>query len=156
MGLSNELSCEAGSFFCFRLYPQGVFNQWFEALVPRTKTLGCVVCLTPQLFLPAYLHTNVGLPSPQSSALSVPPAAALPMLVLQLPPCRKSSTPGCPSPPLLPLWMNVSSLTPWLSGFHTVRFSVNSGCFKICCCPSFGCVRRHGPPSWPEVYSHTS
>ena len=30
--------------------------------------------------------------------------------------------PGCPSPPLLPVWMNVSSLFPWLSDFHTVRF----------------------------------
>ena len=27
---------------------------------------------------------------------------------------------GCPSPPLLLVWMNVSSLTPWLSDFHTV------------------------------------
>ena len=30
--------------------------------------------------------------------------------------------PSCPSPPLLPVWMNVSSLSPWLSDFHTVRF----------------------------------
>ena len=28
--------------------------------------------------------------------------------------------PSCPSPPLLPVWMDVSSLTPWLSDFHTV------------------------------------
>ena len=33
------------------------------------------------------------------------------------------------SPPLLPAWMNVSSVTPWLSDFHTVRFSGSSGCF---------------------------
>ena len=36
-----------------------------------------------------------------------------------------------PGLPLLPVWMNVSSLTPWLSDFHTVRFSVNSGCFFV-------------------------
>ena len=36
---------------------------------------------------------------------------------------------GCPPPPLLPVWMNVSSLTPWLSDFHAVQFSVSSGCF---------------------------
>ena len=30
---------------------------------------------------------------------------------------------------LLPVWMNVSSLTPLLSDFHTVQFSVSSGCF---------------------------
>ena len=35
--------------------------------------------------------------------------------------------PGCLSPPLLSVWMNVSSLTPWLSDFHTVRVSGSSG-----------------------------
>ena len=42
--------------------PTGVFNQRFEALFPRTETLGCVVCLAPQLFLPVYLHANVDCP----------------------------------------------------------------------------------------------
>ena len=37
--------------------------------------------------------------------------------------------PGCSSVPILSVWMNVSSLTPWLSDFHTVRFSVCPGCF---------------------------
>ena len=52
---------------------------------------------------------------------------------------------GCPSPPLLLVWMNVSSLSPWLSDFHRVQFSVSSGCFLFLnfCCPSFGCARRH-------------
>ena len=36
---------------------------------------------------------------------------------------------SCWSPPLLPVWMNVSSLTPWLLDFHTVRFSGSSGYF---------------------------
>ena len=45
--------------------------------------------------------------------------------VLQLPPCHLC----CPSPPLLMVWMNVSFLTPWLSDFHTVRFSGSSGYF---------------------------
>ena len=40
-----------------------------------------------------------------------------------------SPPPSCPSLSLLPVWMNVSSLTPWLSDFHTVLFSVSSGCF---------------------------
>ena len=35
--------------------------------------------------------------------------------------------PGCPSPPLLSVWMNVSSLTPSLLDFHTVQFS------QFCC-----------------------
>ena len=29
---------------------------------------------------------------------------------------------GCPPPPLLPVWMNVSSLTPWLSDFYSLIF----------------------------------
>ena len=58
--------------------------------------------------------------------------------VCQLPPCHpsllaaaccESPPPGCPSPPLLLVWMNVSSLTPWLSDLHTVLFSINSGYF---------------------------
>ena len=63
-------------------------------------------------------------------------------------PLCESSTPGCPSLPLLPVWMNVSSLTPWLSDFHTVRFSVSSGCFFLflnllsffCLCEEAQCV----------------
>ena len=35
--------------------------------------------------------------------------------------------PGCPSLPLLPVCLNVSSLTPWLSDFHTVQLSGSSG-----------------------------
>ena len=38
---------------------------------------------------------------------------------------------GCLSPLLLPVWMNVSSLTPWLSDFHAVQFSVSSGCVFV-------------------------
>ena len=53
----------------------------------------------------------------------------LPCCVCQPLPCRKTSPPGCLSLPLLPVWMNVSSLSPWLSEFHTVRFSVSFGCF---------------------------
>ena len=35
------------------------YSQRFEALFPRTGTLGFVVCLTPQFFLQVYLHPNV-------------------------------------------------------------------------------------------------
>ena len=57
----------------------------------------------------------------------------------QLPPCCESS------PPLLPVWMNVPSLSPWSSGFHTVPFSGSSGYILILnlSFPSFGCARRH-------------
>ena len=92
----------------------------FEALFLCTGTLGCVVCLAPQLFLPVYPHTNVGPPSPPATAS----------------PTRSSShslaaflLPQCSSLPLLPVWMNIPSLTPWFSGFHTVQFSGSFGYF---------------------------
>ena len=98
--------------------PTGVFNQRFDALFPLARALGCVICHPVSQLLPCW------------------PAAALPTLlhnlpphwVHQLPPCHESSPPGCTSLPLLPVWMNASSLPPWLSDFHTVRFSVSSGC----------------------------
>ena len=65
--------------------PMGVFNQWFEALFPLAGTLGCTVCLAPQLVLPVYLHSNVGPPAPLATASPGLPATALPQ-VLSAPP----------------------------------------------------------------------
>ena len=102
-----------------------------------------MVCFDSPQFLPVYLCANVG---PQGLLAVALPALfhnLPPCWVHQLPPCRNPLRPGCQSPPLLPVWMNVSSLSPWLSGFHTVDF-VSSSCFLFLnCCPSFGCVRRH-------------
>ena len=39
--------------------------------------------------------------------------------------------PSCLSLSLLPVWIHACSLTPWLSNFHTVWFSVSSGCFSF-------------------------
>ena len=59
--------------------PPQVFSvRGFEALFPSTGTPGCVVYLTPQLFLPVYLHMTVGPPSVQATASSGPPATTLP------------------------------------------------------------------------------
>ena len=69
--------------------PSQVFSvRGFEALFPHTGTLGYMVCLAPQLFLPVYPHANVGLPSL--------PAAASPTLVLQPQPCFGSCSPWLP------------------------------------------------------------
>ena len=80
--------------------PTGVFNQRFEALFPCTGALGCPVCFTPPPFLPVYLSANVGPQGLPATTSLGPPAATL----LRVLPC-----PGCPSPPLLAVWMNVSS-----------------------------------------------
>ena len=61
--------------------------------------------------------------------------------------------PCCPSLSLLPVWMNVSSLSPWLLDFREVRFSVSSGFFLFlnCRCPSFGCGRRHMVSTYASI-----
>ena len=150
MGLSNELSCEAGSFSRCRLTPTGVFTQRFEALFPRAGALGCVVCFNPPPFLWVYLWANVG---PQD-LLAVPLPAHVCSTIRHSGSRRLASSPvhpGCQSPPLLPVWTNVSSLFPWLSDFHAVRFSVSSGCFLFLNCPSFGCARRRSVSTYASI-----
>ena len=90
--------------------PTGVFNQWFEALFSHAGTLGCVVC--------SWVYQL--LPHQPAAALPIPFHNLPPPWVCQLPPCHESFLPSCPSLPLLLVWMNFSSLTPWLSDFHTV------------------------------------
>ena len=56
------------------LQPLQIFRvRGFESLFPHAETLGCSVCLTPQLFRLVYLHANVG--------PSGPPAATLPCVL---------------------------------------------------------------------------
>ena len=114
--------------------PTGVFSHWFEALFPHAGALGCIVCHRVALLTCSIIRHLAG-------STSRPP------------PCFRSSPSGCPSLPLLPVWMNVSSLTPWLLDFHTVQFSVSSGCFLFlnCCCPSFGCARRPSVSSYASI-----
>ena len=133
--------------------PTGVFNQRFEALFPSARVLGYLVCFAPLPFLPVYLCVNVGLQGLPPTTLWGLLAAAWPAHStirhlagssshsLAMSPLR----PGCLSSlPLLLVWMNVSSLSPWSSDFHIVRFSVSSRfLFLSCCCPPFGCARRH-------------
>ena len=97
VGLSNKLSCEAGSFSCSAAStPMGILNQRFEALFPCAGGLGCAVCFVPPLFILVYLRVNVG----SRGQL----AAAWPALfhnpwshwVHQPPPCLESSPPWLP------------------------------------------------------------
>ena len=136
VGLSNELSCEAGSFSHCYLNPHRCFQSealrlYFLVLEPWVVwSVWLPICSS--WFICAQMWDHPG---------------------HQSPPCQESSPLGCLSPPLLLVCMNVSSLTPWLSDFHTVWFSVSSGCFcfYICCCPSFGCVRRHSVSTYASI-----
>ena len=62
VGLSNELSYDAGNFSHCHCNPPQVFTvRGFEALFPHAGTLGYMVCLAPQ-FLLVYPHANMGPP----------------------------------------------------------------------------------------------
>ena len=81
--------------------PQDFTIRGFEALFPHAGTLGWAVCLTPQLFLLCSSSAQkCGNAQSASCCLATSPLH-----------------PGCPSPSLLLVWMNVSSLTPWLLDF---------------------------------------
>ena len=120
MGLSNKLSsCAAGSFSCclnhHRIFQSEVLRLYFPTLE-------------------SWVVWSISLPSYSSQFICMQMLGRLvhqppPCPVLQPLPCCVSFPLGCPSLPLLLVWMNVSSLTLWLSDFHTVRFSVSSGCF---------------------------
>ena len=88
--------------------PRGIFNQRFEALFPHTGALGCVVCFTPRR-LSGLSVWECG------TAVSASGWTACPLRPGSLCPARlrESSPPGCPSPLLLLVWMNVYFLFPW-------------------------------------------
>ena len=120
MGLSSELSYEAGSFSCHfnphRIFQSEVLRLYFPTLEPWLRGLSRSPVFPPSLSAHTCRITR-------SASHRLAPSSSQPPL------CCDSSLPICSSPPLLPVWMNVSSLTPWLSDFHTVQFSGNSGCF---------------------------
>ena len=146
--LFNELPCEAGRFSCnlnpYRFFQSKVWRLYF----PRYGTLGWEVCLAPQLFLPLYLHTNVGPPAPPAGVW--PPQSSSHHL------STSPLHPGCPFPPFLLFWMNVSSFSPWLSDFQTIRFSGCCGYFLFLNLLFFFWLFEEVMfiptlPSWPEV-----
>ena len=63
--------------------PTGFTARGFESLVSCAENLGFMVCLTPPLFLLAYLHANVGLPSLPAASL-LDQSATLPRVLSAL------------------------------------------------------------------------
>ena len=122
MGLSSEVSCEAGCFSCC--------HNPHRFLQPEVLRLYFPV-------LELWIAQSASLPSCSSHFIRT---QSWDCQVYQLPPCLPWSScrcslaasplhPGCPSPLILLVWMNVSSLTPLLLDFYTVRFSGSSGYF---------------------------
>ena len=140
MGLSNDLSCEAGVSPAAASTPTGALNKRPEALFPCAGALGCLDCFAP-LRLSWFICTGMwgrgvlpaALPAQFSTTLS-------PALWVYLRVCGATGSasgqtacpvhptlcqslsrqghasplcPGCPSPPLLLVWMNVYFLFTW-------------------------------------------
>ena len=91
--------------------PHRVLQPEVWGFISCIGTLGCMVCLTPQLFPSSLSACEHGTAWSTSHCLTTHPLC-----------------PSCPSLPFLPVWMSVFSLTPWLLDFHTVWFSGSSGC----------------------------
>ena len=120
--------------------PTGVFNQRFEALFPRAGALGCAVCFGPHCLSGLSVHEcgSAGYyPSSACPVLRHSESSPLGLSVREYgaagpasgqtacpvcPTLHQSGSrhgnaspllPGCPSLPLLLVWMNVYFLTPW-------------------------------------------
>ena len=135
MGLSKTSPMRLGVSPAASPNPTGVFTQRVEALFPRAGALDCAVCFAPAV-RPVYLFANFGLQGAthcsacptlchsESSPLglwvylhecgaagSASGQTACPAgpTLCQSRSCHSHASPlrpCCPSPPLLPIWMN--------------------------------------------------
>ena len=150
MGLSKELFCEARSFSHCCVNPHGCFQSEVRGFIspscgPGLRGLLCSPTLPPILSMcecgaAGSASGRTACPVHSTIHHSLGPAA--------LPRSRLSRLPVST---LLPVWTNVSSLSPWLSDFRAVQFSVSSGCFLFLNCPSFGCVRRRSVSTYTSI-----
>ena len=93
-----------------RFYGQRLWGFIFPVLEPGLCSLSWAGIPCSSVIPPSFYQHECG--------TNWSPSAASPACPLH---------PGCQSLPLLLVRMNVSSLTLWLSDFHTVRFSGSSG-----------------------------
>ena len=103
MGLSNDLSCKAGSLYCCRPNPHGRFQS--------EVCLSCTVCFTPRRLSGLSVHEcgAAGSASGQTACSIRPTLGQSQSRHGNASPLR----PSCPSLPLLLVWMNVYFLFPW-------------------------------------------
>ena len=163
MGLSNDLSCEAGSLSCCRPNP---YNQRFEALFPRPGALGFEVCFAPRrlsdlsvcecgavgccppLCLPCspplgvrpsrFICANMG---PQGLLVVRPPARLVPHSA-SLGPTTATRVLSAPVPVSTPpTGLDVCFFFIYLvSDFLAVQFSVSSGCARRCSVSTYAAI----------------
>ena len=169
MGLSNDLSCEAGSFSCSCPNTHRHFHSGLRLYFPTLEPMVTQSASLPRHFSLFVCVRMLGLgvlpaalPAPFSATLESGP------LSLYVCKCRVAEStscqtacpvcptlsqsrsrhsnesplhPSCSSPPLLPVWINVSFLSPWCwcsLSFDFLSVLVVGG----------GAVCLPTPPSW--------
>ena len=69
---------------------------------------------------------------------------------------RSPVYPSCPSPPLLPVWMNVSFISLVVQLPRSLIFcQFWLFLFLNCCCPSLGCARRHSVSTYSSILARS-
>ena len=114
-----------------------MFSEVLRLYFPHASSLGCAVCLIPPVFLLLYCtqmwdHLLHQLCLPSSISCCFTWSAICCLCLPQSSshnPFASPLHPGCPSPSLLWVSMNVCSLSAWLSDFHIVQFSGSSSYF---------------------------
>ena len=132
--------------------PTDFYNQRFWGFSSLHWTPG-LYSLSCSPVVPPILHTcECGMPSPPTTILTMQSASH--HLVVH-PLCL-----GCPYLPLLPVWMNVSSLTLGCRtsiylNFLAVLFVCSFVCFYIGFYPSFGCMRKWSVSTYTSIFSRS-
>ena len=125
-GPLNGLFWEIRSLFSCSTFPStGFYSQKLRGfLFPALELCSlswvwdCSLPRYPSSFYPP--HVNM---EPPTLSLLLPPLCTTPHPLF----------PNTPSPPLLPVWMNMAALNPWLLDFHTILFSGSSEYFLFSC-----------------------
>ena len=143
--------------------PTGVFNQRFETLFPFAGALGCAVCFTPLPFLRVYLYANMGPQALPATTLCCLLAAAWPAPSHNPPPCwvRQPQPWHVSSLLRLPVSTPPTSLVEfffisWVVGLPYISIFSQLWLFLNCCCPSFGCARRHSVSTYTSILARSS
>ena len=110
VGLSKDLSCEAGSLSYSCPNPHRHLQSGLRLYFPA-GALGCVVCFTPHRLSGLFVHEcgAAGSASGQTACSIRPTLGQSQSRHGNASPLR----PSCPSLPLLLVWMNVYFLFPW-------------------------------------------
>ena len=135
----------------------GAFNQRFEALFPPRWSPGLCGLLRSPAIPPGLSMRECGAVESASYSTACPVHSTICHFSGSASHCiaMRPLHPGCPSLPLLQVWMNVSSYV--LGCWTSMPFDFLSVpvwfLFLNCCCPPFGCARRHSVSTYASILS---